>query len=124
MLPLTHKQEQLWRYLATCRRSPTFSEMMGELGLASKSGVYKLLNSLEERGFIRRIRNRPRAIELIEQPSLSLGLGNAELASFSTVELREELRRREATGERQWQPKVRAGTDALCQAIGRAQVQP
>lgn len=46
--------------------APSFDEMMVALGLSSKSGVKRLLDGLEERGAIRRLPGRARAIEIIE----------------------------------------------------------
>lgn len=46
--------------------SPSYNEMRTALGLASKSGINRLVCSLEERGMIRRIPNRPRAIEVLD----------------------------------------------------------
>lgn len=44
--------------------TPTFSEIMNELGLHSKAGVHRILTALEERGFIERMPKRARAISL------------------------------------------------------------
>ena len=44
---------------------PSFDEMRDALGLASKSGIHRLVSALEERGFIRRLANRARAIEIL-----------------------------------------------------------
>jgi SOS-response transcriptional repressor LexA len=59
--------------------SPSFEEMQRHLGLASKSGIHRLITGLEERGFIRRIPHRCRAIEVLRMPpapgrSISLDL--------------------------------------------------
>jgi len=67
-LPLTDRQEQLWRYIKSCERSPTFTEMRLALGLDSKSGVHRLVTSLEERGYISRIKNRARSIVALDPP--------------------------------------------------------
>ena len=48
--------------------SPSFDEMKEALDLASKSGIHRLITALEERGFIRRLPNRARAIEVIKLP--------------------------------------------------------
>lgn len=89
MIGLTQKQRELLAFVrAEIDRSgqvPTFEEMRRHVGLASKSGVFRLLNSLEERGHIRRLPNRTRAIELIEVNAL---------ARFSRAELMAELDRR------------------------------
>ena len=47
--------------------SPTFQEIAEGIGLRSKSGVHRLVSGLEERGFIRRLHYRERAIEIIPQ---------------------------------------------------------
>ena len=69
---LTAKQHQLLVFiqerLAENGVSPSFDEMKDALGLKSKSGVHRLVNALEERGFIRRMANRARALEVIKMP--------------------------------------------------------
>jgi len=69
---LTAKQQQLLMFintrLSTGGVSPSFDEMKDALGLKSKSGVHRLINALEERGFIRRMANRARALEVLKMP--------------------------------------------------------
>ncbi len=69
---LTAKQHQLLLFisdkLAETGVSPSFDEMKDALGLKSKSGVHRLINALEERGFIRRMANRARALEILKMP--------------------------------------------------------
>ncbi len=69
---LTAKQHELIRFiqerLAETGISPSFEEMKEALDLKSKSGVHRLISALEERGFIRRLPNRARALEVIKQP--------------------------------------------------------
>ncbi|NCP12398.1 MAG: transcriptional repressor LexA [Sphingomonadales bacterium] len=48
--------------------SPSFEEMKEALGLKSKSGIHRLISALEERGFIRRLPNRARALEVMKMP--------------------------------------------------------
>ncbi|MHA1598433.1 MAG: transcriptional repressor LexA, partial [Alphaproteobacteria bacterium] len=48
--------------------SPSFDEMKDALGLASKSGIHRLIGGLEERGFIRRLAHRARALEVLKLP--------------------------------------------------------
>ncbi|MBL4595215.1 MAG: transcriptional repressor LexA [Robiginitomaculum sp.] len=52
--------------------SPSFDEMKDALGLASKSGIHRLITALEERGFIRRLAHRARALEVIKLPEASI----------------------------------------------------
>ena len=68
---LTSKQSKLLDYLKNTLKdnniSPSFDEMRKFLGLSSKSGVHRLISSLEERGFIRRLHNKARAIKIIKE---------------------------------------------------------
>src|SRR5947207_11506396 len=50
--------------------SPSFDEMREALDLKSKSGVHRLISALEERGFIRRLPNRARALEVVKLPEM------------------------------------------------------
>ena len=69
---LTAKQHELLlfiqRRLEETGISPSFEEMKDALDLKSKSGVHRLISALEERGFIRRLPNRARALEVLRQP--------------------------------------------------------
>jgi len=71
---LTGKQHQLLTFLIEHQQNegditPSFDEMKQAVGLASKSGIHRLVSALEERGYIRRLPNRARAIEVIKMPS-------------------------------------------------------
>ena len=69
---LTRKQHELLTFiqirLEESGVSPSFEEMKEALDLKSKSGVHRLISALEERGFIRRLANRARALEVIREP--------------------------------------------------------
>ena len=69
---LTAKQHELLLYiqrkLEETGISPSFEEMKEALDLRSKSGVHRLISALEERGFLRRLPNRARALEVLRQP--------------------------------------------------------
>jgi repressor LexA len=69
---LTSKQNELLRFiherLENNGVSPSFEEMKDALALKSKSGVHRLIGALEERGFIRRLPNRARALEILQLP--------------------------------------------------------
>ena len=69
---LTRKQHELLlfinRRLAEAGVSPSFEEMKEALGLRSKSGIHRLISGLEERGFIRRLPHRARALEVVKLP--------------------------------------------------------
>ena len=78
---LTAKQQELLLFIQ--RRleeggvSPSFDEMKDALDLKSKSGIHRLISALEERGFIRRLPNRARALEVVRLPD---GIGNGKAA--------------------------------------------
>ncbi|MBB3980888.1 repressor LexA [Sphingobium fontiphilum] len=69
---LTPKQQELLRFIQDRLEkdgvSPSFEEMKDALDLRSKSGIHRLINALEERGFIRRLPNRARALEVMKLP--------------------------------------------------------
>ena len=73
---LTIKQRELLNFLKDYEHkhqaSPSFDEMRQAIGLASKSGIHRLISGLEERGFIRRLANRARAIEIIRNENTAL----------------------------------------------------
>jgi repressor LexA len=73
---LTRKQHELLRFIHERLREagvpPSFEEMKEALDLRSKSGIHRLIMALEERGFIRRLPNRARALEVIKLPDASI----------------------------------------------------
>lgn len=83
---LTRKQHELVCFihdrLAETGISPSFEEMKEALDLKSKSGVHRLISALEERGFIRRLANRARALEVVKMPERS---GETRSVSSSNV---------------------------------------
>jgi len=76
---LTQRQAQVLRFIEEVNKeegtSPSYEEIMAHLGLVSKSGVHRIVGALEERGFIRRVKHRRRAIEVIRKVS-SIGAVN------------------------------------------------
>ncbi|MBW6522270.1 transcriptional repressor LexA [Sphingomonas sp. RHCKR47] len=74
---LTRKQHELICFiedrLATTGVSPSFEEMKEALDLKSKSGVHRLISALEERGYIKRLPNRARALEILRVPERADG---------------------------------------------------
>ena len=82
---LTKKQHELLSYingrLADTGVSPSFEEMKEALELKSKSGVHRLVSALEERGFIRRLANRARALEVTRMPDVKAGGSGAPRAA-------------------------------------------
>ena len=89
---LTRKQKELLDYLTAHAEksevSPSFDEMRHALGLASKSGIHRLVSGLEERGYIRRLANRARAIEILKPvASAAADLGRSVAAAADAVSL-------------------------------------
>src|SRR3954452_10455228 len=72
---LTRKQHELLTFinqrLKATGVAPSFDEMKEALDLRSKSGIHRLISGLEERGFIRRLPHRARALEVIKLPEES-----------------------------------------------------
>lgn len=87
---LTRKQHELLLYinerLSEAGVSPSFEEMKDALDLKSKSGVHRLISALEERGFIKRLANRARALEVLRMPetkgaaATTVGAGSAPVS--------------------------------------------
>lgn len=75
---LTKKQFELLRFIHDRLKEdgvpPSFDEMKDALDLRSKSGIHRLIMALEERGFIRRLPNRARALEVVKMPEASVPL--------------------------------------------------
>lgn len=69
---LTRKQHQLLMFIHECMKDhgvpPSFDEMKDALQLKSKSGIHRLITGLEERGFLRRLPHRARALEIVRLP--------------------------------------------------------
>ncbi|QFT77971.1 transcriptional repressor LexA [Erythrobacter sp. THAF29] len=86
---LTAKQHELIRFiqkrLDETGISPSFEEMKEALDLKSKSGVHRLISALEERGFIRRLPNRARALEVIRMPEDATPTPRATVAANDAV---------------------------------------
>src|SRR4026208_2102961 len=101
---LTRKQFELLRFiherLTEAGVPPSFDEMKDALDLRSKSGIHRLITALEERGFIRRLPNRARAIEVIKLPdSVGHGLGSARSRGFPRSGIGGDLGRGRAGSE-------------------------
>lgn len=87
---LTKKQHELLLFIDGRLRStgisPSFDEMKEALGLRSKSGIHRLITALEERGFIRRLAHRARALEVLKLPD-----GASQTSSKEAARLADEL---------------------------------
>jgi repressor LexA len=96
---LTRKQYELLvfinRRLADGGVSPSFEEMKEALGLKSKSGIHRLISGLEERGFIRRLPHRARALEVVRLPEDTALAGRSrttERGRFSPTVIRGDFK--------------------------------
>lgn len=81
---LTRKQHELLMFIHERMKEsgipPSFDEMKDALDLRSKSGIHRLITALEERGFIRRLPNRARALEVIKLPdSMNPSMGGRKV---------------------------------------------
>ena len=95
---LTRKQHELLLYihsrLSQSGVSPSFEEMKDALHLKSKSGIHRLISGLEERGFIRRLAHRARALEVLKLPdgALPAALRDRDKARFSPTVIRGDFK--------------------------------
>ena len=82
---LTSKQHELLTFISRRLKdtgiSPSFDEMKDALNLRSKSGIHRLITALEERGFIRRLPHRARALEVLRLPESAVS--GAETGRFA-----------------------------------------
>ncbi len=123
---LTRKQHELLMFIHERMKEsgipPSFDEMKDALDLRSKSGIHRLITALEERGFIRRLPNRARALEVVKLPdSMNPSLGGHR-ARFEPSVIDGDLGRvartgRQDLGEAQYRPvavpvmgRIAAGT--------------
>ena len=91
--------------------SPSFDEMKAALDLRSKSGIHRLITALEERGFIRRLPHRARAIEIVRLPENMEGRGRG---GFRPSVIEGDFGRQDAQGA-----GPGAGQDAIAGIGGR-----
>ncbi|MGF1607018.1 MAG: transcriptional repressor LexA [Rhodothalassiaceae bacterium] len=110
---LTAKQKQLLSFIQTRLDadgvSPSFDEMKEALGLKSKSGVHRLVKALEERGFIRRLPNRARALEVVKTEAAAPA-DNVIRARFGRPSPRPVAVSRDASIEVPLHGRIAAGT--------------
>src|SRR6478752_3486766 len=101
---LTRKQYELLRFINERLKEagvpPSFDEMKDALDLRSKSGIHRLIKALEERGFIKRLPNRARAIEVIRLPeSMQPTLAPNRVRGFAPSVIEGKLGKRGPVGE-------------------------
>ena len=104
---LTKKQYELLMFIHERVREsgvpPSFDEMKDALDLKSKSGIHRLITALEERGFLRRIEKRARALEIIKLPD-----NIADTVRPATT--RSQAQRLNPAGARHGRPETRSGS--------------
>ena len=112
---LTKKQKNLLLFINKKLRSsgvsPSYEEMKESLHLKSKSGIHRLISALEERGFIRRLPHKARALEVIKLPETASA--NDIYNSFSPSVIKGGLDEKRTNGEAAEIPvlgKIAAGT--------------
>ena len=100
---LTKKQKNLLLFINKKLRSsgvsPSYEEMKQSLNLKSKSGIHRLISALEERGFIKRLAHKARALEVIKLPQTAsandiynaLSNHQGPLISESGIKTKDEL---------------------------------
>ncbi len=111
---LTAKQRELLLFinqrLTATGVSPSFDEMKDALRLKSKSGIHRLVSGLEERGFIRRLPHRARALEVIKLPEESAAGGGRRPRRFSPTVIRGDFKA--SLPGRSGRPRCRGGRSA------------
>ena len=112
---LTKKQKNLLMFINKKLRSsgvsPSYEEMKQALNLKSKSGIHRLISALEERGFIRRLAHKARALEVIKLPETASA--NDIYNSFSPSVIKGGLDKEPSNNENSEIPvlgKIAAGT--------------
>ncbi len=120
---LTRKQHELLMFIHERMKEsgipPSFDEMKDALDLRSKSGIHRLITALEERGFIRRLPNRARALEVIKLPdSMNPSLGGRK-ARFEPSVIEGNLGRVAATPSRATAPAPDQGRSITIPVMGR-----
>lgn len=101
---LTRKQYELLMFIHERLKEtgvpPSFEEMKEALDLRSKSGIHRLVTALEERGFIRRLPHRARALEVVKLPdSMAPGLAPRKQTGFNPSVIEGSLGRRRSYDE-------------------------
>jgi SOS-response transcriptional repressor LexA len=137
-LPLTEKQEKLWRFIQSCDRSPTYAEMCEALGTRSVGSVGVMVKRLRERGLISQRAGRWRGVTALEPRGSLEPWSDAELIAELERRTKDALERAKAinsTGAPRarkaggsifgtWQEQAREASAMLLKAIEEAGVRP
>ena len=88
---LTKKQKELFVYLrdyiSSNDISPSFEEMKNAVNLKSKSGIHRLITSLEQRGYIKRLKHKARAMEITKELQNNISTFTNSENSFLNIHL-------------------------------------
>ena len=88
---LTKKQKELFVYLrdyiSSNDISPSFEEMKNAVNLKSKSGIHRLITSLEQRGYIKRLKHKARAMEITKELQNNSSIVSSSENSFLNIPL-------------------------------------
>jgi SOS-response transcriptional repressor LexA len=139
-LPLTEKQEKLWRFIASCERSPSYAEMCEATGTSSVGSIGVMVKRLRDRGLISQRAGRWRSIVALAADRGTLeAWSDAELIAELECRTKAALGRAEAinsTGAPQparkkggsifgtWQEQAKEASGMLLRAIELAGVRP
>ena len=111
---LTQKQSELLRFIndriKSTGVSPSFDEMKEALNLRSKSGIHRLITALEERGFLRRLPNRARALEILRMPDDAAN-SRRQTAQFAPSVVTGNFAARDRSAPKRARPNTATGTD-------------
>ena len=123
---LTKKQKNLLIFINKKIRSsgvsPSYEEMKNSLSLKSKSGIHRLISALEERGFIRRLAHKARALEVLKLPETASA--NDIYNSFSPSVIKGGLDNKKSINEIPVLGKIAAGTpvEAIQNEVSRVAI--
>ena len=88
---ITKKQKELFIYLrdyiSSNDISPSFEEMKNAVNLKSKSGIHRLITSLEQRGYIKRLKHKARAMEITKELQNNISTATSSENSFLNIPL-------------------------------------
>ena len=115
---LTRKQHELLMFIHERLKEsgvpPSFDEMKDALDLRSKSGIHRLITALEERGFIRRLPNRARAMEVVRLPdSMSPGLAAPRGKGFAPSVIEGSLGKTQPPAPARSEPEPASGITSI-----------
>jgi repressor LexA len=120
---LTRKQQELLLFIHERMKEsgvpPSFDEMKDALDLASKSGIHRLITALEERGFIRRLPNRARALEVIKLPEAMMTNIPPRKSGFSPSVIQGSLGKPQAVSSAPSKSAVETKNSASIPVMGR-----